>query len=233
MNVRAVVLDGIELPPASELARGADIVQAVLNMAERAIDRLRRQSSAPIATVGRLRGTGRGVHFRDLIRRLESEHPITLAAPFEDSELVAGAAWDASNVQGLTSAGALAKLRWSAGADDLPMHVHEHSDRFIIVEEGRGFFHVSDQTIDAFDGSEVRSIPARERDVFVFTRGVVHTFSTLDEPMTLLSCQMPYLAFDDPRQYRLPSFRWTARDQPERYTPTVACDPAWSVLARH
>lgn len=227
-----MTLDGIELAlPEQSRSTGGQVLNAILAMADRAIDRLRSESSTPVAAVGRLRGTGRGVHFRDLIHVLESEHPLKLVAPFEDSELVAGAAWDASNVRGITSSGALAKLRWNAGADDLPMHVHEHSDRFIIVHEGRGFFHASNQTADQFDGSDVRSIPARERDVFLFTRGVVHTFSTLDEPMTLLSCQLPYLAFDDPRQYRLPSFRWIARDQPERRTPTVACDPAWSVLA--
>ncbi|MBS0196239.1 MAG: cupin domain-containing protein [Planctomycetes bacterium] len=232
MHTNAVTLDGIQFPPATGCPmRGAEVLQAILSMANQAIDRLRSQSARPIAAVGRLRGTGRGVHFRDLIHTLEAEHPITLTAPFEDSALVAGAAWDAAQVIGVHASGALAKLQWCAGADDLPMHVHEHSDRFIIVHEGRGFFHVSDQTVGAFDGSDVRSIPARERDVFLFTRGVVHTFSTLDEPMTLLSCQVPYLAFDDPRQYRLPPFRWIARDQPERRPPRVACDPAWSVLA--
>lgn len=232
MHTNAVTLDGIHFPPATgNPMRGAEVLQATLSMADQAIDRLRRQYERPIAAVGRLRGTGRGVHCRDLIHTLEFDHPLILTAPFEDSELVAGAAWEAAKIDGVQAAGALAKLRWSAGADDLPMHVHEHSDRFIIVHEGRGFFHVSDQTVGAFDGSDVRSIPARERDVFLFTRGVVHTFSTLDEPMTLLSCQLPYLAFDDPRQYRLPSFRWIARDQPERRPPTVACDPAWSVLA--
>lgn len=72
---------------------------------------------------------------------------------------------------------------------------------------------------------------SRQRDVFLFTRNVVHTFSTGDESMVLLSCQLPFLAFDDERQYRLPSYRWIAREQPERKPPTVACDPAWSVLA--
>lgn len=110
------------------------------------------------------------------------------------------------------------------------MHVHDYSDRFIIVHEGRGFFHVCDSDFDRFDGSGVRSIPARERDVFMFTRGVVHTFSTLDHPMTLLSCQLPYLAFDDPNQFRIPNCRWIARDNPERTPPSVACDPAWTVL---
>lgn len=211
---------------------GSSVLAGILDLASVALARLsQRQGASPVAAVGRLRGTGRGVHFRDLVAALEREHPVQLVSPFEDSALVAGAAWNANAILGSGREGALAKLRWQVGADDLPMHVHDHSDRFIIVDQGRGFFHVSNQPFDRFDGSDVRSIPARERDIFLFSRGVVHTFSTLDQPMTLLSCQLPYLAFDDPRQYRLPKFRWIAREQPEPRPPTVACDPAWTVLA--
>jgi mannose-6-phosphate isomerase-like protein (cupin superfamily) len=180
--------------------------------------------------VSRLRGTGRGVHFRDLVAALERDHPLTLQSPFEGSELVAGAAWEGPSLIGSGCTAALAKLRWSPGADDLPMHVHDHSDRFIIVDKGRGYFHVSDQPIERFDGSDVRSVPARERDVFVFTRGVVHTFSTAEEPMTLLSCQLPFLPFEDPHQYRLPQIRWTARENPESTPARVALDPSWMLL---
>jgi mannose-6-phosphate isomerase-like protein (cupin superfamily) len=229
---KAIELDGLELRGNSGGAlSGAEVLQGVLALAEAALVRLAKAGPQPKAVLGRLRGRGRGVHFRDLVSVLEREHPIELRSPFEDSHLVAGAAWDASTIVGGNVSGALAKLRWSAGADDLPMHVHEHSDRFIIVQEGRGFFHVSDQDVDRFDGSDVRSIPARERDVFLFTRGVVHTFSTAKEPMTLLSCQLPYLPFDDPRQYRLPRHRWTARDNPEPKPAMVGCDPAWTVLS--
>lgn len=232
----------LELPrlcltlPNNPLMSGSDVLAAVLAMAERALDHLR--GSAPLgsfprlAAVGRLRGTGRGIHFRDLVGRLEEDHPLELVSPFEDSHLVAGAVWKGHELLGPGTDAALAKLRWQAGADDLPLHVHDHSDRFIIVLNGRGFFHVSDQTAEGFDGIDVRSVPARERDVFMFSRGVVHTFSTLDEPMTLLSCQLPYLAFDDPDQFRIPKVRWTAREHPEARPPTVACDPAWTVLAR-
>lgn len=84
-----------------------------------------------------------------------------------------------------------------------------------------------------FEGSDrVRSVPARERDVFLFTRGTVHTFSTGPDPMMLLSCQLPFLPFDDPRQYRLPAVRWTAKEHRHDDCPAVGCDPAWSVLAQ-
>jgi hypothetical protein len=214
---------------------GKDVLAAIIALAQDAIGHLhaesRRLGVPRLAAVGRLRGTGRGVHFGSLIERLESEHPIRLESPFENSQLVAGAAWDLSEIVGPPHTGALAKLRWSVGADDLPMHVHDNSDRFIVVHDGRGFFHVSDQSAESFGGSDVRSIPARERDVFIFTRGTVHTFSTLDCPMTLLSCQLPYLAFNDPVQYRLPNHVWTARDNPEHLSPLVGCDPAWTLLA--
>jgi len=58
------------------------------------------------------------------------------------------------------------------------------------------------------------AIAARERDVFIFTRGVVHTFSTTDQPMVLLSCHLPFIHLDDARQYTLPPVRWTAHSHP-------------------
>lgn len=79
------------------------------------------------------------------------------------------------------------------------MHTYEHSDRFIIVLEGRGYFYVTNEPINRFIGNVVRAVPARDCGVFAFTRGVVHTFSTADIGMTLLSCQLPFLPFDEPR----------------------------------
>lgn len=211
---------------------GIRTLAALLRLASESLEKAKAATRGErFAAVTRLRGTGRGIHFSNLVAALEAEHPLTLVSPFEDSDLVAGGVWDGNVLIGGNCKAALAKLRWSAGADDLPMHVHDFSDRFIIVHEGRGFFHVSDQGFDEFDGSDVRSIPAHERDVFIFTRGVVHTFSTLDQPMTLLSCRLRYVAFDDPDQFRIPAHRWIARDNPERAVPCVACDPAWTVLA--
>lgn len=213
--------------------RGTRVLAALLELAANSLQRAAATLKAErFAAVSRLRGTGRGIHFGDLVTELDRQHPIKLVSPFEDSNLVAGAVWDGNVLVGGNCKAALAKLRWSAGADDLPMHVHDFSDRFIIVHEGRGFFHVSDQRFEDFDGSDVKSIPARERDVFLFSRGVVHTFSTLDQPMTLLSCQLPYLPFDDPDQFRIPKRRWIARENPEPTPPSVACDPAWTVLTQ-
>jgi hypothetical protein len=180
--------------------------------------------SRPQLAVSRVRGTGRGVHFQGLVDRLEAERPVVLESPFEGSERVAGAVWRSES-----HAASLAKLRWSAGADDLPLHSHPDSDRFIIVQKGRGFFHYSPLREHVFDGQNVRTIPARERDVFIFTRGLLHTFSTTGHAMTLLSVQSPFLAFDDPKQYRLATPLWVACDHPDS-DPGIGLDPLWSII---
>lgn len=225
-NSSALAFDGLELDlDGASLPPGSDALRAILRMAGTAIEQLRARTDGPAAVLGRLRGTGRGVSFGSLVERIEADRPIELVSPFEGSGRVAGAVWEPDEPQ----VAALAKLRWDAGATDLPMHVHERSDRFIIVLSGRGYFHVTSQSLDRFDGSAVRTVPARERDVFLFTRGVVHTFSTESSPMVLLSCQLPYLPFDDPKQYTLPGVRWTAATHQDQ-RPTVGCDPAWTVL---
>ena len=232
----ALLMDGLELRvPDGAGALGTRVLAGLVNLAESAVKRLhqirRDQTSTALAVLSRLRGTGRGVSCTRLFGELERAHPLEMEYPFEGSDRVGGAVWIANKLLGGACTASVAKLCWDSRAMDLPMHVHDHSDRFIIVVKGRGFFHVSDEPAESFTGKTVRSIPARERDVFLFTRGTVHTFSTEAEPMVLLSCQLPFLSFDDPRQYRLPKVRWTAKEYHDPYRVEIACDPGWSVLA--
>lgn len=204
------------------ISSGRDALRAILDLASGALASLRRLSpSAPAAMLTQLRGTGPSVAFRDVVAHIERDFPLDLIYPFEGSERVGGAVLRDSDLLSETP-NALAKLRWEPGADDLPMHIHEHSDRFIIVLEGRGFFHVSSEAHTAFAGSSVRTVAARERDVFCFTRGVVHTFSTDADSMTLLSVQTPFIPFDDPRQYTLPKVRWTAAERLDERESRIA-----------
>jgi len=195
---------------------GPSVLRALLTLARRSLCELPRSLSAQptrFAATGRIRGTGPGVSFTSAVKALERTWPVELRFPFEGSALVGGAAWPAADLLGPHEDGAAVKLRWEPGADDLPMHTHTSSDRFIVVLEGRGYFHASGQRLDAFDGTDVRTVAARPMDVFAFTRDVVHTFSTgQDEGMTLLSVHLPFVPLDDPDQYALPQFRWTARD---------------------
>ena len=232
---QAIEIDPFHLSsghPGQEL-RGVEFLEALLHGSQRVMESLRSNSDSRCAALGRIRGTGRGVSFSRLVSQLEAEHPIELRYPFEGSTQVGGAVWRGDELIHPDYTDALAKLHWKPGAVDLPMHTHEHSDRLIIVLEGRGYFHVTDEPIGAFTGTAVRTVPARERDVFAFTRGVVHTFSTTGHGMTLLSCQLPFLPFDDPRQYRLPQLRWTAMEHPTDTGAIVAVDPIWRVLCAH
>ena len=188
-----------------------DLPSQLLRMAQQSIDRLKNQGDR--AAVGRLRGCGPGVSFRAAVEAWEREHPAELVYPFEANERVGGAIWPISPPPKSSGGGGVMKLRWESRAIDLPMHSHEHSDRCIIVLEGRGFYHVSGETVDGFSGQGVRTVAARERDVFVFRRGVVHTFSTFEHPMVLLSCHLPFIPLDDARQYELPGIRWIASER--------------------
>jgi mannose-6-phosphate isomerase-like protein (cupin superfamily) len=234
----AIAMENLSLAiPGDAEPSGARVLAGLVGMAEAAVGRLQgSHRAAPAnpatAVVGRIRGTGRGVSFTRLIEEMERTYPLELTYPFEDSERVGGAVWVARDLLGGISETSVAKIRWDSRATDLPMHVHDHSDRFIIVLKGRGYFHVTDEPAERFTGTNVRTVPAREMDVFLFTRGTVHTFSTAEDPMVLLSCQLPYLPFNDPRQYRLPAVRWTAKEHRHDPRPAVACDPAWTILAR-
>lgn len=185
----------------------------------------------PLAAVGRIRGRGTAASFRRMIEQLELARPLRLEYPFEGSDRVGGACWVVDSTALGELPASVAKLRWESRALDLPMHVHDHSDRVIVVLEGRGYFHVSSRKADEFTGDDVNTVAAREMDVFLFRRGTVHTFSTLASTMTLLSCQLPFLPFDDPRQYRLPARRWFASSLLERAAFDAVCEPAWTVLA--
>lgn len=204
------------------------ILEELLTMAHDAIGELIQKNWS--AAVSHLRGDGPGVSFRSMIEQLEADHPVDLVYPFEQNPRVGGAVWP----QGLLRehhSNAVLKLRWEPGANDLPMHTHTLSDRFIVVYDGRGYFHVSDESVDGFSGAGVRTIAARERDVFIFRRGVVHTFSTDQYPMTLLSCHLPYIDLDDPRQYTLATPRWTAVDKLGEIESRVTLIDGWTRLA--
>lgn len=201
-------------------------LRSLLTLAQAALDATP-HDGVPLR-LGRIRGTGPGVSCGALIEQLESAYPLNLAYPFEGSERVGGAVWDCQEILDDPSINdGIAKLHWSPQAQDLPLHTHDHADRFILVLEGRGFFHWSRQSADAFDGPAsartVETIAARSRDVFVLRRGLLHTFSTQDHGMTLLSVQLPLIAFDDPDQYRLPHHRWTADALASAPSPRIAC----------
>ncbi len=146
-----------------------------------------------------------------LMDRIDLEYAIELQSPFEDTASIAGALWSGREILGNGFDDGLAKLRFGAGTLDLPLHVHEHSDRFIAVLDGSGRFWWSHEPLAGFTGAGIQSVAVRPGDVLVFSRDLLHTFSAPTQDLVLLSYHSPEIAFDDPRQYTLPDLIWSPR----------------------
>lgn len=233
---RAVSLGRIEVFRREGMDGGAEALLSLFQFCRQVVGTLNGRIAAGdlpdrVALSGRIRGTGPAVSFGGLVVEAERAHPLNLHSPFEGEDCVSGAVWDAKALVDDRSTDGIVKLRFEAGATTLPMHTHEGSARFIIVLEGRGFYHASDEPLDRFTGKQVRTIAVRERDAVLFTGGVVHTFSAFDSPLVLLSYHSPFIPLDDPRQYTLPEVRWTAKQGLRRGDARVIMDDAWSVLA--
>jgi mannose-6-phosphate isomerase-like protein (cupin superfamily) len=185
-----------------------------------------------VALNTRIRGTGPGVAFGALIDRLVELRP-AWQCPFEGSDLVSGAALPASAVLGPQRDDGFLLLRFEPETKDLPLHVHNDSDRFIFVIGGRGFFHVTGDSLDEVHQSPIRHVPARDRDVLMFRRGTVHTFSTGSHPLHLLSYHRPFIPILSPNQYQVSD---PPRRPAEFLSGAVGCisfDHGWNALTDH
>lgn len=146
-----------------------------------------------------------------VVEDLLANYPLSLKSPFEDTASISGGLWSGRDLFGPRYDDALAKLSFSAGTQDLPIHVHEFSDRFIVVAAGRGRFWWSEERLDSFTGLHIQSVDVQRGDMLVFTRGLLHTFSAPMEELLLLSFHNPEIPFDDPKQFTLPETLWIPR----------------------
>jgi hypothetical protein len=185
----------------------------------REFDRLANSGQVPRggAAITRVRGTGPGVSFGALLTALLDGTTLVWTCPFEGSENVSGAEIRGIDVlQDPARSDGFLVLRFAPGTRDLPLHVHPASDRFIFAIEGRGFFHVSAAPPNEFHDRAIRHAAVRDRDALMFRRGTVHTFSTAEHALTLLSYHQPFIELDDPGQYVL--------TQPPLSPATFLCD---------
>jgi mannose-6-phosphate isomerase-like protein (cupin superfamily) len=182
------------------------------------------------AMVTRIRGTGPGVSFGSLIDAIQSDLAVNYETPFEGSLNVSGAALPASAILDEDRDDGFLFLRFSPGTRDLPLHIHPRSDRFIFVIGGRGFFHVTGDPLDAVRPNRIRHVPARDRDVFMFRRGVVHTFSTAEHELLLLSYHRPFIALDDDSQYSVGADPLTPAAFLEGQRGMISFDAGWTCL---
>ena len=96
-------------------------------------------------------------------------------------------------------------------------HVHPGSDRFTFAIGGHGFFDVSGAPLRDVQRHPIRHTAVRDLDAMMFPRGAVHTFSTAEHPLTLLSYHRPFIELSDPAQYVLTEPPLT----PEDFLPGV------------
>lgn len=128
---------------------------------------------------------------------LLDKFPINTESGFEGNPGVEGGVWRPTD----RGEDGLVHLRFSAGTEDLPLHIHEFSDRLIVVTSGVGLFHYLPDTGKT---RELRSIVVEPGDVLLFTRGLIHTFTAPIGDLTLLSYHSPFFALDDSRQFTIP-----------------------------
>ena len=80
---------------------------------------------------------------------------------------------------------------------------------------------------------ELRSVVVETGDAVLFTRGVVHTFTSPIGDLTLLSYHAPFFEFDDTRQFTIPRqsrgfrFAWA----PSRLLSMMECADPTSVAS--
>lgn len=195
--------------------RGQGHLAALFMLARRSVAWLRSTAQhfdVPVA-FGRI-ATGRPTESHALESLLEAEYRFPLASPFEGCDSIAGGLCSGKRILGVESDDALAKLKFLPQTIELPIHTHEHSDRFIIIGNGEGTFYYSTGDLESFDGTHVLPVRVSRGDVVVFLQNVLHTFGAGSSGLTLFSYHAPEIAFDDPRQYSLPKVLWSP-DRPK------------------
>ncbi len=237
MNTDNVVTLGpliFDLPEPLERL-GNDALRAASDVAQTGIRRMHTlieedRLASRTALIGRVRGTGPAVSFGLLMQAIEVTFPTALQTPFEGSHNVGGAVLPLGELLQEDRTDGFLRLEFDVETKDLPMHVHEHSDRLIFVLSGRGFFHVSPEPSETIAAKNIRHVPVRSRDVLVFPRGTVHTFSTAAKSLQLLSYHWPYIPLNDPRQYTIPTPMVFPAAIADGAASRVRCDPAFSVV---
>lgn len=131
----------------------------------------------------------------ETLQTVRDSYPLSLQSPFEGVSSISGGVWNA-DACGLAGDDAIVKLRFEPGTNDLPIHVHDYSDRVIHVVGGSATFCVQ-------KGRVRNSYSIGTGCSLMFSRGLAHTFQTDADALLLLSYHAPFVALDDPRQFRI------------------------------
>lgn len=200
--IRAVFEDGVagnrDEQCDAEAGESVGPLQAIMSVAREALCRIRSDAdgAAPVFIKGRIVVGSAAPSPSVLADQLLQANLIRVERGFEGNAGISGGAWpdDADDDN------ALVYLCFSEGTVNLPLHVHEFSDRFIAVADGFGLFHYMPAGVS---WHELRSVVVQAGDVVVLTRGLVHTFTAPVTDLVLLSYHAPYFEFEDPRQFTI------------------------------
>ncbi len=229
----AFAIEPVILPSRAEAGAGPAF-EALAGAAQHYLGRMEAAAAAGslphrVALMTRVRGTGPGVSFGRVVSALTSAS-VGWVCPFEGCMTARGSVLLGSELARPGRTDAFLILALAPHTRDLPLHTHDDSDRFIFAVDGRGFFHSSPDPLEAGPSRRLRTVAVRDRDALMFRRGTVHTFSTDEHPLTLLSYHSPYIPLADERQYTLGSDVEHPWQFLPRCTPAVSFDPAWSTL---
>lgn len=178
---------------------GADVLAAWFRLMRMTIGQaMALARCATIVRFGKLKELSKWANAKAFHDFLCEAQPIRIEAGFEGNPGVEGGAWRPSDGGG----DGLVHLRFAPGTEDLPLHMHEFSDRLIVVTSGVGVFHY---VPDVENAHEPESVMVEAGDAVLFARGVVHTFKAPISDLTLLSYHAPFIEFDDVRQFTVPT----------------------------
>lgn len=189
---------------------GRSVLEDLFDLAEDVAEHLRMEppgSRAASFLRGKVQPSAES-SLTETVREVERALPLTLRAPFEGCAEIAGDVWRGSQLFGDRRKDGLALLRFEARAIDLVAHAHEESDRVVLVIEGHGVFHASEESLEDFTGTKMRRVDLGPGELVAFSRGLVHTFSAPSSGLLLLSYHSDFMEFEDARQYTPAATKW-------------------------
>ena len=130
------------------------------------------------------------------IKTMEALYPKSLIPVFQDPdslENITANAWPARDILGGNRDDAVIRMRFETGADNLPLHSHDHSDRVLVVTSGQGFgyYHLGPFTREGVQRIEV--VPGT---LIVFPKGTMHTFQCTEGQIETITFHSPFVPFE-------------------------------------
>ncbi|MEQ9616813.1 MAG: hypothetical protein RLN60_02130 [Phycisphaerales bacterium] len=161
----------------------------------------RQHGGRPAFLLGSLERPGLAT-FNRLLSRFDSLHRPAIRHVRRDRS-VRSRRWLASDVLGPQWDHAISLVEFDAGMDDATLLTYEHSDRLVIVLDGRGSLYTTTATLEEVAKTGFGEITSHQLEpgcAALLTRGCVHSFAGHEErSLTLLVCHLPYITPSDER----------------------------------